>query len=208
MDEARGGEMMERNEIEKGSESTPSSKFHKLPRTESIRLVSEPIRFYPDFKINVQNALRIDSQSILMRIVLNREPRYRGACGANDSAYGDSGPSGVVSAVGSLFPRGTKANVAAYGSGRGPPANDLATNLELGTVGLREREGRLNSWFGALPVLRIHGLGILTPYIIRLFRYRFKLGKLAKHPWNSESLAFSEGQVFRCMSWRTRGVSV
>ncbi|MED6197281.1 hypothetical protein PIB30_055253 [Stylosanthes scabra] len=43
----------------------------------------------------------------------------RGACGANDSAYGNSGPSGVVSVVGSLFPRGTKANVAAYGSGRG-----------------------------------------------------------------------------------------
>ncbi|MED6214020.1 hypothetical protein PIB30_098937, partial [Stylosanthes scabra] len=49
----------------------------------------------------------------------NREPRSRGACEANDSAYGNSGPSGVVSAVGSLFPRGTKANVAAYGSGRG-----------------------------------------------------------------------------------------
>ncbi|MED6182295.1 hypothetical protein PIB30_027265 [Stylosanthes scabra] len=44
----------------------------------------------------------------------NREPRSRGACGANDSAYDNSGPSGVVSAVGSLFPRGTKANVAAY----------------------------------------------------------------------------------------------
>ncbi|MED6152780.1 hypothetical protein PIB30_095269, partial [Stylosanthes scabra] len=49
----------------------------------------------------------------------NREPRSRGACEANDSAYGNSGPSGVVSAVGSLFPCGTKANVAAYGSGRG-----------------------------------------------------------------------------------------
>ncbi|MED6142527.1 hypothetical protein PIB30_114668, partial [Stylosanthes scabra] len=49
----------------------------------------------------------------------NREPRSRGTCGANDSAYSDSGPSGVVSAMGSLFPRGTKANVAAYGSGRG-----------------------------------------------------------------------------------------
>ncbi|MED6111279.1 hypothetical protein PIB30_051049 [Stylosanthes scabra] len=51
--------------------------------------------------------------------VQNREPRSRGACKANDSAYGNSGPSGVVSAVGSLFPRGTKANVAPYGSGRG-----------------------------------------------------------------------------------------
>ncbi|MED6175752.1 hypothetical protein PIB30_081332 [Stylosanthes scabra] len=49
--------------------------------------------------------------------VQNCEPRPRGASGANDSAYGDSGPSGVVSAVGSLLPRGTKANVAAYGSG-------------------------------------------------------------------------------------------
>ncbi|MED6171613.1 hypothetical protein PIB30_042286 [Stylosanthes scabra] len=41
--------------------------------------------------------------------------RSRGACEANDSAYGNSGPSGVVSDVGSLFPHGTKANVAAYG---------------------------------------------------------------------------------------------
>ncbi|MED6184022.1 hypothetical protein PIB30_043355 [Stylosanthes scabra] len=45
--------------------------------------------------------------------------RSRGACVANDSTYGNSGPSGVVSAVGSLFPRGAKANVAAYSSGRG-----------------------------------------------------------------------------------------
>ncbi|MED6177598.1 hypothetical protein PIB30_099691, partial [Stylosanthes scabra] len=49
----------------------------------------------------------------------NREPRSRGACEANDSAYGNSGLSGVVSAMGSLFPHGRKANVAAYGSGRG-----------------------------------------------------------------------------------------
>ncbi|MED6181011.1 hypothetical protein PIB30_015483 [Stylosanthes scabra] len=46
-----------------GSESTPSSRFHKLPRIESIQLIPEPIRFYPDFKINVQNALRIHSPS-------------------------------------------------------------------------------------------------------------------------------------------------
>ncbi|MED6149221.1 hypothetical protein PIB30_060375 [Stylosanthes scabra] len=37
--------------------------------------------------------------------------------------------------------------------------------------------------------------------------YRFKLGKLAKYPWDSEYLVFSEGQVFRCKSRRTRGVS-
>ncbi|MED6182936.1 hypothetical protein PIB30_033342 [Stylosanthes scabra] len=86
-----------------------------------------------------------------------------GAGRANDSAYGNSGPSGVVSAVGSLFPRGTKAIVAAHGSGRGA--------------------------FGSGP-----------GYQIRLFRYKFKLGKLAKHPWNSEYLAFSEGQVFRCVT--------
>ncbi|MED6174829.1 hypothetical protein PIB30_072768 [Stylosanthes scabra] len=68
-----------------GSESTPSSRFHKLPRIESSRLIPEPIRFHTE------------DQS---------------------SAYGNSEPSGVVSVVGSLFPRGTKANVAAYGSGR------------------------------------------------------------------------------------------
>ncbi|MED6132408.1 hypothetical protein PIB30_018608 [Stylosanthes scabra] len=42
----------------------------------------------------------------------------------------------------------------------------------------------------ALSVLRIHGLGILIPYIIRLFRYRFKLGKLAKR-----SFGFFESSI-------------
>ncbi|MED6213464.1 hypothetical protein PIB30_093649, partial [Stylosanthes scabra] len=54
-------------------ESTPPSKFHKLPRIESIQLVTEPILFHPDFKFNVQNALRIDSsssESILKRMIL------------------------------------------------------------------------------------------------------------------------------------------
>ncbi|MED6109832.1 hypothetical protein PIB30_037140, partial [Stylosanthes scabra] len=46
-----------------GSKSTPSSKSHELPRIESSRLVHEPICFYPDFKFNVQNALRVDSSS-------------------------------------------------------------------------------------------------------------------------------------------------
>ncbi|MED6113949.1 hypothetical protein PIB30_075564, partial [Stylosanthes scabra] len=46
-----------------GSESTPSSRFHKLPGIESSRLVHEPIRFYSDFKFNVQNTLRVDSSS-------------------------------------------------------------------------------------------------------------------------------------------------
>ncbi|MED6200453.1 hypothetical protein PIB30_085267 [Stylosanthes scabra] len=56
-----------------GFESTPSSRFHKLPRIELIRLVTEPIRFHSDFKFNVQNALKIDfssSKSILMRMIL------------------------------------------------------------------------------------------------------------------------------------------
>ncbi|MED6162590.1 hypothetical protein PIB30_071916 [Stylosanthes scabra] len=46
-----------------GFESTLHSKFHDLPRIESIRLVTEPIRFLPVFKFNLQNALRIDSSS-------------------------------------------------------------------------------------------------------------------------------------------------
>ncbi|MED6173135.1 hypothetical protein PIB30_056441 [Stylosanthes scabra] len=47
--------------IWRDSESTPSSRFHKLPKIESIRLVPEPIRFHTDFHFDVQNALRIDS---------------------------------------------------------------------------------------------------------------------------------------------------
>ncbi|MED6222032.1 hypothetical protein PIB30_060589 [Stylosanthes scabra] len=47
----------------KGLESTPPSKFHEPPKIESIRRITEPIRFHPVFKFNVQNALRIDSSS-------------------------------------------------------------------------------------------------------------------------------------------------
>ncbi|MED6109063.1 hypothetical protein PIB30_030148 [Stylosanthes scabra] len=77
----------------------------------------------------------------------NREPKSRGACGANDSAYGNSGPSGVVSAVGSLFPRGTKANVAAYGSDRGascqcPGYQPSASTGPVG-IGYYNRPGEL-----------------------------------------------------------------
>ncbi|MED6194908.1 hypothetical protein PIB30_032936 [Stylosanthes scabra] len=50
------------------------------------------------FKFNVQNPLRVDSSSPEL------VPMSGGACGANDSVYGNSRPSGVV-------------------SGRGPPAN-------------------------------------------------------------------------------------
>ncbi|MED6182575.1 hypothetical protein PIB30_029708 [Stylosanthes scabra] len=49
--------------LKRGFESTPSSRFHELPRMESSRLVHEPIRFYSDFKFNVQNTLRVDSSS-------------------------------------------------------------------------------------------------------------------------------------------------
>ncbi|MED6198664.1 hypothetical protein PIB30_068646 [Stylosanthes scabra] len=150
----------ERNDIE-GSESTPSSRFNKLPRIELIHLVTEPIRFHSYFKFNVQNALRIDyssSESILKRRILNREPRSRGACEANNSAYDNSGPSGVVSAVGSLFPRGTKANVVVYGSGRGPPANVPATNLGPGSMVLR---GSTNDGYPVL-VLDRSGLAMIT----------------------------------------------
>ncbi|MED6149195.1 hypothetical protein PIB30_060149 [Stylosanthes scabra] len=51
----------ERNEIVMGLESTPHSKFYEPPIIESIRWVTELIRFHPVFKFNVQNALRIDS---------------------------------------------------------------------------------------------------------------------------------------------------
>ncbi|MED6207872.1 hypothetical protein PIB30_039600 [Stylosanthes scabra] len=46
-----------------GLESTPHSKFHEPPKIESIRRITEPIRFHPVFKFNVQNALKIDSSS-------------------------------------------------------------------------------------------------------------------------------------------------
>ncbi|MED6111876.1 hypothetical protein PIB30_056361 [Stylosanthes scabra] len=46
-----------------GLESTPPSKFHEPPKIESVRWITEPIRFHPVFKFNVQNALRINSSS-------------------------------------------------------------------------------------------------------------------------------------------------
>ncbi|MED6186770.1 hypothetical protein PIB30_069906 [Stylosanthes scabra] len=84
-----------------GIESTPHSKFHEPPSIESIRWVTEPIRFHPVFKFNVQNALRIDSSSS-ESILKRRNMVSRGAGRAIDSAYGNSGPSGVVSACGVL----------------------------------------------------------------------------------------------------------
>ncbi|MED6188646.1 hypothetical protein PIB30_087857, partial [Stylosanthes scabra] len=57
--------------IRQGFESTPRSKSHELPGIKSIRLVTEPIRCHPVFKINVQNTLGIDSsssESILKRM--------------------------------------------------------------------------------------------------------------------------------------------
>ncbi|MED6194907.1 hypothetical protein PIB30_032935 [Stylosanthes scabra] len=56
------GRYDERNDVE-GLESTPHSKFHEPPKIESIRRITEPIRFHPVFKNNVQNARRIDSPS-------------------------------------------------------------------------------------------------------------------------------------------------
>ncbi|MED6149469.1 hypothetical protein PIB30_062792 [Stylosanthes scabra] len=50
------------------------------------------------------------------------------------------------------------------------------------------------------------GWGFSLRIFIRLFSYRFRLGKLVKYPWNSEYLAFSESQVFRCVIWRTRRI--
>ncbi|MED6205882.1 hypothetical protein PIB30_021840 [Stylosanthes scabra] len=106
-------------------------------RTESKRaknrleVRAEPIRFWAVAKTKFLNRFAILASRLelldfedfknlhLRRVDSNREPRSRGACGANDSAYGNSGPSGVVSVVGSLFPRGAKTNVAAHGSGRG-----------------------------------------------------------------------------------------
>ncbi|MED6116034.1 hypothetical protein PIB30_096382 [Stylosanthes scabra] len=56
--------------------------------------VSKGIDSYPLYTFLTELELQVES------IRENREPRSRGACGANDSAYGDSGPSGVVSVCG------------------------------------------------------------------------------------------------------------
>ncbi|MED6175724.1 hypothetical protein PIB30_081060 [Stylosanthes scabra] len=101
--------------IEMGLESTPHSKFLEPPKIESIRRITEPIRFHPVFKFNVQNALRIDSssyESILKRRNMISKGFQR-LIGDEWSGYIS------LSAVGSLFPRGIKANVAAHGGYRG-----------------------------------------------------------------------------------------
>ncbi|MED6175028.1 hypothetical protein PIB30_074636 [Stylosanthes scabra] len=132
--------------IRQGLESTPHSKFLEPPKIESIRRITEPIRFHPVFKFNVQNALRIDSKE--KEHVFQRFPKVSGGAGrANDSTYGNSGPSGVVSAVGSLFPRGTKTNVAAHGGyrvafGSGPGYQISASS---GSVGLAMITDRVSS---------------------------------------------------------------
>ncbi|MED6214160.1 hypothetical protein PIB30_100203 [Stylosanthes scabra] len=58
------------------------------------------------------------------------------------------------------------------------------------------------------------GWGFSLRIFIRLFRYKFKLGKLVKYPWNSEYLAFSEGQTVRTVvrfgfsTWKSCCLSV
>ncbi|MED6180339.1 hypothetical protein PIB30_009407 [Stylosanthes scabra] len=120
--EAKGFSNLPIESIRQSLESTPHSKFHEPPKIESIRWVIEPIRFHPVFKFNVQNAFRIDfssSESILMRRNMISKGFQRLSDDDWSGCISCNGPSRVVSAVGSLFPRGTKANVAAHGSFRG-----------------------------------------------------------------------------------------
>ncbi|MED6145304.1 hypothetical protein PIB30_023886 [Stylosanthes scabra] len=114
--------------------------------------------------------------------VQNLEPRSRGACGANDSAYGDTGPSGVVSTVGSLFPRGTKANVAAYSSGKGASC---------------QRPGYQRSTNDGYPVLVLDrsGLAMITDRGWRFIR--------SENPWvgGSHSVHYQTFQV-QVRTWK------
>ncbi|MED6127130.1 hypothetical protein PIB30_085168 [Stylosanthes scabra] len=102
----------------------------------------------------------------------NREPRSRGACEANDSAYGNSGPSGVVSAVGSLFPRGTKVNVAAYGSGSG------ASCQRPGYQPRMVLRGSTNDGYPVL-VLDRSGLAMITDRTFQVQVQAWKVGEVS-----------------------------
>ncbi|MED6221400.1 hypothetical protein PIB30_054302 [Stylosanthes scabra] len=102
--------------------------------------------------------------------------------------------------MGPLFPRGTLANVAAYGSGRGLPTNVPATNLEIGydrgrLIGL---PGSTDDGYPVLVLDRLE-LAMITDRVWRFirtenpwvgdshsvyyqtFQNKFKLGKLAKY---------------------------
>ncbi|MED6113313.1 hypothetical protein PIB30_069608 [Stylosanthes scabra] len=65
----------------------------------------------------------------------------------------------------------------------GPPGKyeRWSSSASFGSVGLGydNRPGELTVW----RFIRTENpwVGVLTPYIIRLFRYRFELGKLAKY---------------------------
>ncbi|MED6187406.1 hypothetical protein PIB30_076128 [Stylosanthes scabra] len=87
-----------RVESEFDPESTPSSKPYELFRIESSRLVPEPIHFHPDFTFNVRKALRVDSST--SELIPKRS--VRGVKRTRCSAYGNNGPSGVVSVCGAF----------------------------------------------------------------------------------------------------------
>ncbi|MED6136965.1 hypothetical protein PIB30_060644 [Stylosanthes scabra] len=115
-----------------GFESTPRSKFHELPRIESIRLVTEPIRFHPAFKFNIQNALRIDSsssESILHRRNMVSKGIKRGRKGYRLGLWQQRTIGSSKCLWGSCFHVGQELTSRLTVAARGPSASVPATNL-------------------------------------------------------------------------------
>ncbi|MED6128352.1 hypothetical protein PIB30_096892 [Stylosanthes scabra] len=118
--------------IRQGFESTPRSKFHELPRIESIRLVTEPIRFHPTFKFNVQNALRIDSsssESILHRRNMVSKGIKRGRKGYRLGLWQQWTIGSSKCLWGSCFHMGQELTSRLTVAAGGPSASVPATNL-------------------------------------------------------------------------------
>ncbi|MED6188550.1 hypothetical protein PIB30_087030 [Stylosanthes scabra] len=116
----------ERNDV---FESTPPSRFHKLLRIESIRLVTEPIRFHSDFKFNVQNALKIDSpssESILKR----RNFVFKGRVMMIEVVTSHRTIGSSKCLWGSCFHVGQELTSRLTVAAGGPPASVPATNLD------------------------------------------------------------------------------
>ncbi|MED6185983.1 hypothetical protein PIB30_062384, partial [Stylosanthes scabra] len=148
------------------------------------------ITFNPELRLTHGLRLR-EALVALFPFITHANHGSRGAYEANNSAYGNSGPSRVVSVVGSLFPRGTKANVAAY-------------DERSFTIGARKNgpPGKYERWLSSASSGSV-GLAMITDRTFQVQVQAWKVGEPSVKI--SVCLAFSKGQVFRCMSWRTRG---
>ncbi|MED6134357.1 hypothetical protein PIB30_036309 [Stylosanthes scabra] len=168
-----------------GPESTLSSKSYELSRIESSRLVPELIRFHTDFKLNVRKAFRVDSfssESILksINLIITVSLGVRVVKRTRCLAYGNSRPSEIGQMIG---PRGS--------TNDGHPVLVLdQSRLAMITDRVWRFIRTENPWVGDSHSVYYQSFQLQVQ--------AWKVGEASVI--YTECLAFSECQVFRCVS--------